>query len=233
MAVQRHRAGDPGHDLADLGRLALERVAQQQGRDAGGFGDGGRRLERPLRCRDHHVLDPGQPRIAGLGRLLARLQVAADRLRRLDAVALQHRPGVGEGVGSATVGPDAIAAGSSPGTSEISRLTTLAGCAAAASLPPLIAERCLADRVHLGDVGAAGEQRLVHRLLVRERQPWAGSASRDEPPPEIRHRTRSSGPAPSGECQDLPPRPARRRPGPGAPPRRSRSAHRARRGRSG
>ncbi len=33
--------------------------------------------------------------------------------------------------------------GSSPGTSEISNATTRAGAAAAASLPPLIAERCL------------------------------------------------------------------------------------------
>src|SRR3546814_1330024 len=46
-------------------------------------------------------------------------------------------------VGSATVGPEAITAGSSPGTSEISRLTTRAGAAAAARRPPLMAERCL------------------------------------------------------------------------------------------
>ena len=128
MAVQRHRAGDPGHDLADLGGLALERVAQQQGRDASSFGDGGRRLERPLRCRDHQILDPGKPCITGLGRLLARLgQMAADSFRRDDAVTFKHRSGVGKVLGSAMVGPDAIAAGSSPGTSEISRLTTSRG----------------------------------------------------------------------------------------------------------
>jgi hypothetical protein len=46
-------------------------------------------------------------------------------------------------VGSATVGPEAITAGSSPGTSEIARVSTRAGQAAAASRPPLIAERCL------------------------------------------------------------------------------------------
>ena len=46
-------------------------------------------------------------------------------------------------VGSGTVGPEAITDGSSPGTSEISSATTRAGGAAAASRPPLIAERCL------------------------------------------------------------------------------------------
>ena len=69
-------------------------------------------------------------------------QVAADRLRRFDAgSAASTARASAKVLGSAMVGPDAIAAGSSPGTSEISRLTTLAGCAAAASLPPLIAER--------------------------------------------------------------------------------------------
>ena len=48
-----------------------------------------------------------------------------------------------EVVGSGTVGPDAITDGSSPGTSEIISETTGAGAAAIASLPPLIADRCL------------------------------------------------------------------------------------------
>ena len=46
-------------------------------------------------------------------------------------------------VGSATVGPEAMTAGSSPGTSEIRRATTRAGCAATARRPPLMALRCL------------------------------------------------------------------------------------------
>src|SRR5437764_134144 len=45
-------------------------------------------------------------------------------------------------VGSGTVGPEAITAGSSPGTSEITNVTTRAGAAAAARRPPLIADRC-------------------------------------------------------------------------------------------
>ena len=71
-------------------------------------------------------------------------------------------------VGSGTVGPEPITAGSSPGTSEIRRLTTRAGCAAAAAA--LDCRQVLPDRVHLGDVGARGEQRAVDRLLVLERK---------------------------------------------------------------
>ena len=74
-------------------------------------------------------------------------------------------------VGSGTVGPEAITAGSSPGTSEIAKVTTRAGAAAAASRPPLIAERCLRTRVDLADRRAAAQQRARHRLLVGERQP--------------------------------------------------------------
>src|SRR4051812_43874028 len=32
--------------------------------------------------------------------------------------------------------------------------------------------KVLTDNVHLGDVGAAGEERPVHRLLVLQRQSW-------------------------------------------------------------
>ena len=46
-------------------------------------------------------------------------------------------------LGSGTVGPDAITAGSSWGTSEIARVIKVAGAHDSASLPPLIADRCL------------------------------------------------------------------------------------------
>ena len=46
-------------------------------------------------------------------------------------------------VGSGTVGPEPMMERSSPGTSEITRVTTFAGKAAAARRPPLMAERCL------------------------------------------------------------------------------------------
>ena len=74
-------------------------------------------------------------------------------------------------VGSGTVGPEPITAGSSPGTSEISRLTTRAGWQAAPSLPPLMAERCLRTAFDLADGGARAQQRAGHRLLVLERDP--------------------------------------------------------------
>src|SRR5262245_66062895 len=45
-------------------------------------------------------------------------------------------------VASGTVGPEATTEGSSLGTSEIIKVTTCAGAAAAASRPPLMAERC-------------------------------------------------------------------------------------------
>ena len=71
------------------------------------------------------------------------------------------------------MGPEATEEGSSPGTSEMISVTTRAGNAAAASRPPLIAEM-LAHAIHLANGRAAGEQRPVHRLLVRQRQPGGG-----------------------------------------------------------
>ena len=105
--------------------------------------------------------------------------------------------------------------------------------AAAASRPPLIARQVLAHAIHLGDVGAAFQQRLVHRLLVGQGQAGAGSASSAEPPPEIRHSTRSSAVSPCRPAPGCGARPAgRRRRAPDARPRRPRSAGRAGRGRS-
>ena len=46
-------------------------------------------------------------------------------------------------VGSGVVGPDAITARSSPTTSEIASVWTVAGAHASANRPPLMAERCL------------------------------------------------------------------------------------------
>ena len=69
-------------------------------------------------------------------------------------------------VGSGTVGPEAITAGSSPGTSEMTSVTTCAGAQAAASRPPLIADRCLRTQFISAMLAPALEQRLVDRLLV-------------------------------------------------------------------
>ena len=67
--------------------------------------------------------------------------------------------------------------GSSPGTSQITSVTTRAGYAAAASRPPLIAREMLADDIHLADRRAAAQQRPVHGLLVGERHARLPAAS--------------------------------------------------------
>ncbi len=99
-------------------------------------------------------------------------------------------------VGSGTVGPEAITAGSSPGTSLIASVTTRAGLAAAASLPPLMAERCLRTQF-ISEMFApqASSARLI-ACLSASVSPSAGAAQSAEPPPDIRASTRSSGPRP-------------------------------------
>ena len=94
--------------------------------------------------------------------------------------------------GRRTVGPDAMSTGSSPGTSDITRLTTRAGWHAAREPAALDRRQVPPHAVHLGDRRAAGQQRAVDRLLVGEREPGRGRGSSAEPPPEIRQRTRSS-----------------------------------------
>ena len=95
-------------------------------------------------------------------------------------------------VGSATVGPDAITAGSSPGTSEIRRLTTRAGAAAAARRPPLMADRCLRTQFISAMLAPDFNRARLTARLSSSVRPGAGNASSAEPPPEIRQSTRSS-----------------------------------------
>ena len=72
------------------------------------------------------------------------------------------------------------------------RPTTRAGAAASASRPPLIAERCLRTQlISAMSAPLLSSARLIACLSSRVR-PGAGSASSAEPPPEIRHSTRSS-----------------------------------------
>ena len=92
---------------------------------------------------------------------------------------------------SGTVGPEAMTAGSSPGTSEITRVTSRAGWAAAASRPPLMADRCLRT-VFISPIGAPERSRArVDRLLVRQREARGGqaeqgrSAARDQRQHEV------------------------------------------------
>ena len=156
-------------------------------------------------------------------------------LGQLDAVAGEdrraRRPTV---VGSGTVGPLAITAGSSPGTSEISSETVRAGNAAAASRPPLIRDRCLRTQFISSIEAPERSSALLIACLSASERPSGGRVSSAEPPPEIRAMTRSSSPRPADQLED-PARPPRARPrrAPDAPPRPPRSARRARHGRSG
>src|SRR5439155_23694486 len=89
-------------------------------------------------------------------------------------------------VGSGTLGPEAITAGSSPGTSEIARVTTQAGAAAAASRPPLIADRCFLTVLISPIVAPERNSARVTVCLSARVSPAAGSASSAEPPPDNR-----------------------------------------------
>ncbi len=94
---------------------------------------------------------------------------------------------------SAAVGPEAMTDRSSPGTSEITRLTTAAPPAASASLPPLIADRCLRTQLISRIVAPLFSNSRVSCCLSASVTGPAGSASSDDPPPDSRHSSRSSG----------------------------------------
>jgi hypothetical protein len=96
-------------------------------------------------------------------------------------------------LGSATVGPDAMSKGWSPGTSEISRVTTRAGWQAAARRPPLMPDRWRRTQfISLMLAPDASSARFTS-CLSSSVMPGRGSGSSEEPPPDIRHNTVSSG----------------------------------------
>ena len=95
-------------------------------------------------------------------------------------------------VGSGSVGPDATLAGSLPGTSEISKVNTLAGWQAAARRPPLIDERCRRRQFMSLMVTPISISWRMMSWASSKVTPGAGSASRDEPPPDIMQTTVSS-----------------------------------------
>ena len=143
---------DSGHYFSDFLRLALERVRTDgRARITGPTRQLGCGLERSLRSGNDARLAASERRIAGLRSL--GLVVVKERLhgaRSDNAVAPEHGLGVGQRSSpSGVVGPDAITDGSSPGTSEIIKDTTLAGAAARARRPPLIAERCFRTQLIL------------------------------------------------------------------------------------
>ncbi len=98
---------------------------------------------------------------------------------------------------SGSVGPEAISEASSPGTSEISQVSTRAGWAAAARRPPLIADKWRRT-VLISPIGAPLlSSALLMACFSARLTPGAGRVISAEPPPEIRVMTRSSSPRPS------------------------------------
>ena len=97
---------------------------------------------------------------------------------------------------SGVVGPEAITDGSSPGTSEMIKDTILAGAAATASRPPLIADRCLRTQLISLMLAPLLSSALFKACLSSSVIPGAGRESKAEPPPDIRQSARSSGPRP-------------------------------------
>ena len=97
-------------------------------------------------------------------------------------------------VGSGTVGPEAIAEGSSCGTSEIASVTISAACSPArASRPPLMRDRCLRT-MFISPIGAPerSSARLTCCFCANE-TPSTGAIQLAEPPPESSTSSRSSG----------------------------------------
>ncbi len=128
-----------------------------------------------------------EPRVTRLRRLVfGGTQVIDDCFRFADAVLLQDGNRIGKRgcVGHRRAGCDhsRIVAGN-VGNSERNHFRRRAGRGEA---PALHRRKMLAYAVHLGDVRAAPEQRLVDRLLVRERQAWRrqrqqrGAATRNQ-----------------------------------------------------
>ena len=154
-------------------------------RAQGRIGGGGERL---LRAGDQLEPGRGEHRIAGFRRLLGRggeMRQRPPPARSMRYFASTARASA-KLVGSGTVGPEAITAGSSPGTSEIARVRIRAGAAAAASRPPLIAERCLRTVLISPIVAPQRSSARVTACLSARVRPGAGkgqqgrAAARDQ-----------------------------------------------------
>ena len=94
-----------------------------------------------------------------------------------------------------------MAAGSSPGTSEMMRVHSRAGSAAWASRPPLMAESWRRSTFISLMVAPLASRMRLSACLSASVMPGPGSVSNDEPPPEMSATTRSSGPRPCTACR--------------------------------
>ena len=161
-------------------------------------GQFGGRLERGLRPRDDDRLRRGEARVTGLRRLVrggSQMLAAprpADRSGSARGWPARRRRCSGRAPSARSRSPpDRRPARPRSGGSR-----PWPDAAAAASRPPLIAERCLRTAfIWAMSAPEASSARFTARLSSSE-SPGAGSASRAEAPPEIRQSTRSSAPAP-------------------------------------
>ena len=176
-----------------VARLALDRIREDVSRVAqfaGAFGSG---LERNLWRRDDARQPVGESRIVGFRRFaMPGAQVLEDRRRGGMLYFSSTASASAQVVASGSVGPEAITDGSSPGTSEMSRVSMRAGRQASARRPPLIAERCFRTQLISPIVAPEFSSSRDSARLSSSVMPSPGSASGAEPPPEIRQRTRSS-----------------------------------------
>ena len=126
LAVAAHLPRDPGHHARDLARLALDRVAEDERRDAGAARDlaaarsdvCGVAIIR-ISLRDSR----GSPGFGVSSRARCKMRATAAGGGSTPYFARMARASA-KVVGSATVGPEAMTAGSSPGTSEIISVAT-------------------------------------------------------------------------------------------------------------
>ncbi len=109
---------------------------------------------------------------------------------------LRSRNASAQVVGSATVGPEAMSPGPSPGTSEIARVTSFAGAQAWASRPPLMPLRWRRTQFISEMVAPLFSSARLTACLSARSSPGNGIGSSAEPPPEISAMTRSSGDRP-------------------------------------
>ena len=102
-------------------------------------------------------------------------------------------------VASGTVGPDPMTLGSSPTTSEMANVRQAPG-AAAASHPPLLAERCFLTVFSSWMSAPARRRCRVVFCLSASVRPSAGTAISAEAPPDSRTSSVSSEPSEAATC---------------------------------
>ena len=200
---------EPGVIGGDAARLALEVGAEIDDLVAGVPCHLDRGLERGLRPRDQLELRARKGGIAGLAAFVCGVvERAADGVVDLKAVFRDEARASASVVGSGTVGPEAIAEGSSCGTSEIASVTISARFPARASRPPLIRDRCLRT-VLTSPIGAP--ERNSARVTccfcakdtpVDRRDPVGGAAARQQ------HQQQIVGTGACGAVAGFPPRPS-------------------------